>query len=420
LTLRMSQTSEKLMGDHRSSGVSFFKSRDKHADTYSPHNPDTAGQSWYIPDPNIYQEPGVVYQQTGSARNSRADLDPTRIKALNAVYGDSRTMSPMPNAPRITKRHSAAASSPIAIYDEHQQQQRYAGAAEDEATNWEVIDDGGPSDDFDPFRVQQRPGVVGTRGPDRYYEPLAQNNDSDVSKNNLDQVQPLRMNPPTPEPPSPHNPLLHHPQPASPLARLSQGYHDDKENAVRAGYEDRSQTITSQSSSQYSESEPPASQVSQSEPAQQGKGSRFYTDLAAAMRGVRHHVPSSKAPKSVAGSVHTHLSSSTAASSAAAAARAAPATAGDLRIRPSGTVIRKPLKSYDDGQQQMGYTFAKSSPSRVVSRSGADVDVLDFGASGDLGLGGVRKNRRDVSGKIAEEGRGGGLWRRISGRVPSR
>jgi hypothetical protein len=59
----------------------------------------------------------------------------------------------------------------------------------------------------------------------------------------------------------------------------------------------------------------------------------------------------------------------------------------------------------------MGYTFAKASPSRVVSRTGVDV------AEGDLGL---ATRRREVSGKIAEEGRGGGLWRRISGRVPSR
>jgi hypothetical protein len=44
---------------------------------------------------------------------------------------------------------------------------------------------------------------------------------------------------------------------------------------------------------------------------------------------------------------------------------------------------------------------------------------MDFGVGGDLGLGNVRNNRRDVSGKVAEEGRGG-LWRRISGRVPSK
>jgi hypothetical protein len=397
VNLRMSQNSEKLMDDHRSSGVSFFRSRDGHANAYSPHNPDTAQQLWYIPDPNIYKEPGVVYQQTGSARQSRAELG-DRPKGINSEYGSSRTMSPMPNAPRIAKRHSAAAS-PIAIYDE----KHYA----EETSNWEVIDtgDGSASDDFDPYRLQ---GPV-TRGSDRHYEELAQN-DSDLSHTgNLNTPsQPLRMNPPTPEP-SPHQ-LLHHPQPTSPLARLSQGYHDDKENVANAQYDDRTQTITSQSSSQYSESAPAASQVSQSEPK-----SRFYTDLAAAMRGVRHHVPSSKAPKSIAGSVHTHLSSSTTVSSA----RPMPAVQGDLRIKPSGTVIRKPLKSYDEGQQS-GYTIAKSSPSRVVSRSGADVDVMDFGTGGDLGLGGVRKNRRDVSGKIAEEGRGGGLWRRISGRVPSR
>ncbi|KIW02263.1 uncharacterized protein PV09_06413 [Verruconis gallopava] len=402
LTLRMSQTSEKLTGvdKHRSSGVSFFASRNGQANTYSPHNPETAAanQLWYIPDPNIYKEPGVVYQQTGSARHSRADSD--------SEYGHSRTYSPMPNAPRIAKRHSAAPASPIAIYDENHQA---------EEPNWEILDhdeEGNISDDFDPYRqaqsrtVGKSTGGVVTRGSSRYQQ-VAQSDSETGNLAHLDPSRALRMNPPTPDP------VLHvEQQPTSPLARLSRGYHDDKEN-TGAECDERTHTITSQSSFHYSESEPTTSQVGQQE--QAPPKSRFYTDLAAAMRGVRHHNPSIKVPKSVAGSVHTHLSSSTATSGS----KAVPATLGDRRIKPSGTVIRKPLKSYDDGQQT-GYTVAKSSPSRVVSRSGVDVDVMEFAANGDLGLGSVGKTRREVSGKVAEEGRGGGLWRRISGRVPSR
>jgi hypothetical protein len=84
-------------------------------------------------------------------------------------------------------------------------------------------------------------------------------------------------------------------------------------------------------------------------------------------------------------------------------ARVSPATG---RARPkshvesaTGTVVRKATKSEDDdddAERFGGYT-------RVVSRSGVDV------ASG--GKLGVTKGRREVSGKVAEEGRGGGWLR---------
>lgn len=52
----------------------------------------------------------------------------------------------------------------------------------------------------------------------------------------------------------------------------------------------------------------------------------------------------------------------------------------------------------------------------MVSRSGVDVDVRDYSYedlfAGDLGMGGGRQ--REVSGKVAEEGRGGvqgGRWK---------
>lgn len=397
--LRVSQMSEKLMGvDNRSSGVSFFQSRDGHASTYSPHNPETARHSWHVSNSSTYQ--GSIYQHQ---QTRGQDLSPTKSHQSRASiaesdrYGTSRTMSPMPaQMPRITKRFSATPASPVPIYDESQ------NSAEDD-TNWEVLSGAGSAtEDFDPYRhqaIKHQQGTPPNRGNLNRYEEISQQDDSEVGAGKHaafglgvegNGSQPLRMNPPTPEPTSAHG------LPASPLARLSQGYgrHEDKENG-HDNYE-RTQTMISQSSaSQYSEPEV--------EQPQQSK-SRFYTDLAAAMRGVRHHQPATKA-QSVAGSVHTHLSASTAVSG-----KAVPATQGDLRIKPSGTVVRKPLKSFDDGVQ-MGYTFAKASPSRVVSRTG--VDVVD----GDLGMG---HRRRDVSGKIAEEGRGGGIWRRISGRMPSR
>lgn len=55
----------------------------------------------------------------------------------------------------------------------------------------------------------------------------------------------------------------------------------------------------------------------------------------------------------------------------------------------------------------MGYSPVQNQSPRVISRSGVDYDGrYDFEEDSDLGTPG---RRRDVSGKIAEEGRGGGF-----------
>ncbi|KAF2089579.1 hypothetical protein K490DRAFT_55172 [Saccharata proteae CBS 121410] len=75
---------------------------------------------------------------------------------------------------------------------------------------------------------------------------------------------------------------------------------------------------------------------------------------------------------------------------------------GDLRAATQG--VRSPQQGYQQqpgrtgaSPERKGYQRVEGSP-RVVSRTGVDVD----GGDGDLGLG-----RREVSGKMAEEGRGG-------------
>lgn len=385
--LRMSQMSEKLMGvDNRSSGVSFFQSRDgqqqQHA--YSPHNPETARHSWHanadVQRESPYQQPAAHGHTPTKSRTSIAEHD---------RYGTSRTMSPMPaSAPRIAKRFSATPTTPIPIYDESHTA---------EGANWETLpgDDDDRNDEFDPYRYQ-------AKQQGRLYESIPLEDDADLGFRKIDTLgadlhdgspsNALRMNPPTPEP---HVSV-------SPLAKLSQGY--NKENAHHE--DERTTTMMTSTSSVYSQ---PETTLSNGDEA--GGKTRFYTDLAAAMRGVRQHPPAVVKAQSVAGSVHTHVSASTNASSQHS--RIQPATQGDKRIRPSGTVIRKPLRSFDESNGlQAGYTFAKASPSRVVSRSGVDVDFV----AGDLGTG---NRRREVSGKVAEEGRGG-IWRRVSGRTHER
>jgi hypothetical protein len=102
--------------------------------------------------------------------------------------------------------------------------------------------------------------------------------------------------------------------------------------------------------------------------------SRLYGDLAAAMRGVRENPAQEPRPKSMVGSVH-HVDERRA----------------EL-LSVSGTVVRR-----GNGEEEEEQRGSYNGYGRVVSRSGAD--VMD----GDLGV----RSRRDVSGKIAEEGRGG-------------
>lgn len=132
--------------------------------------------------------------------------------------------------------------------------------------------------------------------------------------------------------------------------------------------------------------------------------SKFYGDLASAMRGVRHQVPEESRPKSMVGSVH-YLGDE---------GRGRQSMLSSV----SGTIVRKDIREEDEeneyDDQFDGYANG-AGYGRVISRSG--VDILE--TTGDLGM----RGRRDVSGKVAEEGRGGppsggwfgsGILRRVS------
>ena len=67
---------------------------------------------------------------------------------------------------------------------------------------------------------------------------------------------------------------------------------------------------------------------------------------------------------------------------------------------------------------ETAYTPQKAQSPRVISRSGVDyVNPYEFDDSdiGTMPAQGMFGRRRDVSGKVAEEGRGGMTQRRVSG-----
>lgn len=334
------------MGQSNASGVGFLQSRAGNDTSFNPHNPETARLS----------------------RVSLAD-----------AYPASRIRSPMPNDNiSMGKRSSVAMSIPVR-QDEPEQIYGDHVSELDAGDNWRVLDDDKQSEaNYDPYRAKSLRHTPQVAAEVRSrYEPLAQ------TYVNYAQQEPLRMNPPTPPPPAAP---LHMNSPLSQLSRRYQEY--DKEN-------DRTHTMVSDVSA-YSVDDTEVSAAPTSSSSEASK-SRFYGDLAAAMRGVRQTGDPAPRPKSMIGSVHNAGSDmSSLRPSPQRGYRQSPGTARGQRERPksyvdsvSGTVIRKPAEGLD----------AEIGSPRVVSRSGVDYP----GADGDLGLG----RARDVSGKVAEEGRGG-------------
>jgi hypothetical protein len=362
---RISQAQEPLIDDSRANGFSFFKSRTNGDGSFSPHNPTTARLSQAsLARPS--------FQQSSSARNSKVDLELQEQRP-----GLSRITSSMPANPTISKRSSVVTTVPVHNDDEMSPYEE-SGVDKADDGNWAVLgedDDYEKPQDYDPYRALSDPASSPRKDP--RYQTLSQS-----SPQSSLAPQPLGMNPPTPN---------------SQYSRFGPA-EDDKENS-------RTETMQSAASglsvsSTYSTDETIVSSST-------GK-TRFYGDLAAAMRGVRQHEVISPRPTSMVGSLHnaSEVSEYSSRGPRASHGRPSPAAAGDRRTRPksnmdsvSGTVIRKPTRAGDESEQLAPYPRGmgeRGSP-RVVSRTGVDMSV-----GADLGWG---QGRREVSGKVAEEGR---------------
>jgi hypothetical protein len=427
---RMSRASESAHSDRTSRGISFTQSRSGEKSIYSPHNPKTA----HISRASLADG---MYQQNGAA-TSKVNLH-RPISSEDVAF--SHRTSPMPSHPSMPKRASVV-SSTNSSNDRLNRDSR-----EDlDKDNWFAIGDGTEDDQDEPSRhnpyvytapqqrsPQRSPQRTAPQqlfahpmGPDHrnYREPVREDNHS-----HLPAGHPLHMNPPTPRnleqaPPSPPPQPIALRNASKPLATTKIGFSHHIATRSRADDEllahaERSKTMTSEvsalsGSSKYSDQETTISDLSNG---QTGFSSRaapsrqLYGDLAAAMRGVRHQPVISPRPKSMVGSLHWASSD---VSYSDAASNAASSRGGRSHV---GTVVRKdrsPVSDIDEDEDQpLGNKW--SGYGRVVSRTGVDMDPR-----GDIG---TAARRREVSGKVAEEGRAGansgwfsgGMFRRTSG-----
>jgi hypothetical protein len=366
---RVSRASE---ADRDSKAMSFIQSRNGGDGSFSPHNPKTADMIR-----------GNMYQQSNAAA-SRVDLHTRGNSFAETEYSD-RT-SPMPAMPMSPKRSTTgSAVSSLHSFETTSSKSGISAILDDRSdaeNNWFAIGDG-VDDDQRHSPHSRRPhlheitNMVSPRA--QAYHRLTQESPSQA--HHAQTMSPLRMNPPTP-PPAPIAARIAT-QPISPHLTAHTAYaSSDTAN------DERTRTMTSAvsaltSSSAYSTDSAFATYGTAGRSVGAPKR-QFYGDLASAMRGVRQQAPAEPRPKSLVGSVHYMDEGEV-----EAIREKRRSEVGSV----SGTVVRKGVVEGKRTSYHSGY-------GRVVSRSG--VDVLD--ADGDLG---TMRGRRDVSGKVAEEGRGG-------------
>lgn len=371
--------------------VPFRHSRMDSEAMFSPHNPESARWSrQQFEDVNLYAQPasaqGSRNDVNGHARGnsmspskhgSYVDINetlstPTRV-SRPVSYPTSR---PGTDVSGNSARYSSPALPNAAPSNALVKSQQKEGLLNN---NWYVLDD----DEAD----------LGT--PSRQHAPASEYPNPPRSAGGLTQIsrhdsfdpQPLKSHPPTP----PMTSIAY-----SPEERRTKrsALTDRRDNGNGIGDLDRGLTVTSNvtaTSSVYSESAPSLNSSKAHIPSQTNNGtpkSKYYGDLSAATRGIRG----------------TFASSETLKSNATLGAAAADAT-GMSALGSYGYVPDpppKPKRGYESSSPR------KDRGARVVSRTGADVGSAQAVYPSDAGVG--MRGRRDVSGKIAEEGRGGGRW----------
>lgn len=371
---RQSQA-DPLMPSPDASRVSFFHTRTNSDISYSPHNPTTARLSRTdLPNP--------IYQQPTSARASRADLH-HREDLHRRNDSDSETLNQRksfleaqsirrsrPNSQAPSQRNSSFVSSlgPGNDNDNDDMNNPPQKTSREslQSDNWFVHS----TAEDNPYVTHPSPtknqSKARSNTTSRGYNALPLS--GDVSDDEQMMPQPLRMNPPTPPPAS-------RPTTATTTATTSTYDNPDPTNHPNLT---RTQTVTSISTDATFTRSPKRAGTPKS---------RYYGDLRAATQGIRNSAS------------NTTLNSPT-----------KPYYTQNRPTSPSKLSPKKPFSSIRRTGETAYTPIERQSP-RVVSRSGIDIDGdYESDYAGDLGMGGGR--RRDVSGKIAEEGRGGtgGRW----------
>lgn len=393
---------------------------------YSPHNPDSVRWSKQQMEESVYQQPP-------SARGSMASVRPhTRGSSTSPQKNAAFTITETPPTPTHSSR-------PIS-YPNHGSPR---GSLASNRFSAPALQNAAPSNAV--VRSQQQSSLLTSNswvtldndddgmdlGASRHGHQNYDENSQSIERHDSFQPQPLKMNPPTPPPPSDF-----------PSNRSALGVRKDHGNAELGRHLTVNSNATA-ASSVYSESAPSLKGSSKSLSPGTPKG-KYYGDLAAATRGVRGSASPPKVNNDRYRSNGTVDASGYDATGMSAlggygygsypdppspskvkAAKAkkqqqqyALLRTNDSRIPTSGTVDASGVDA--TGMSALGsYGFAPDPPpkvpkinrdgnGRVVSRTGVDLaDASQYLLDSAQG----QSRRREVSGKVAEEGRGG-WWSR--------
>jgi hypothetical protein len=358
--------------------INFMHTRQDSGMTYSPHNPNSARHS------------RIMYSQPNSARQSRADIN-TRDDLLRRDDGDEvetlaqrkSFLSQQGNIKRNSRPNSMVSSK-----QEYYTPPSTAGngkhsSAGDislqnslenlQSDNWFVHDDSLDVPE-PPVHGVPKKSMFASKNQAQGYNTISTSEDMYEDQFDAPMIpQPLRMNPPTPPP-------------AKARAKAT-----PPPSALQRTY------TTTSMSSQATFNRTPTSASSKS---------RYYGDLKAATQGIRNGGQSpaqspgasptkgSFAPNSLPSSTKQYTSNS-------------PMITANNYATNSPFSLDKNKFSSVRRTGETGHTPVKAESPRVVSRSGVDYDNRSY-FDDDLSDLGTAGRRRDVSGKIAEEGRGGG------------
>ncbi len=384
--------------------VAFLHTRTNSATTYSPHTPNSARHS---------RERFSMYSQSPSQRHSRQSLNHRDDLHRREEVDENETLAQrkafLAQQANI-KRHSRINTNVTASTS---RQDFYtppstAQSIDKEAATGDLAFQRNSREDLQNDNWFIYPGSEEPEQEEHYpapppkqsmfasnkgYNTVSPYDDvSDLSDEEEPQKpeipQPLRMNPPTPPPEHTVEEVL-----CTPPRVMASG--ENKSSSPRPGLK-RTQTTTSMSSE---------ATFNRSHSRSGTPKSRYYGDLRSATQGIRHTGSPSNSPTTspTKGSFRNqpnHLPSAT-----KQYAVNTPPPAKNTAAPASPFTLNK--KSYTSVRRtgEANYTVVKNESPRVVSRSGVDyMNPYEFEES-DLGTSGGR--RRDVSGKIAEEGRGG-------------
>lgn len=361
--------------------MSFMHTRTNSSTTYSPHTPNSARQS------------RAFYSQAPSAAQSRADLNRRDDLHRRDEDSDNETLAKRKSylAQQSIKRASRP-NSMVSSKDNFYTPPSTAGNQSKtgdisqeslQSDNWFVHHGSADENDEAP-RPPPRKATVPLNDrypmfnkPSQGYKAVSMYDDVSDEEYDAPMVpQPLRMNPPTPPPAT----IQQHPE--------QQQESQPKERPSPLKRTHTATTLSSEATFTRSPSRPTTPKT------------RYYGDLKAAAQGVRDK-RNSPAPSPTKPSTPNNLPSTTkqyTTNSPMAAKPPLPHSPFSLDKKSFASVRRT---------GEAGHTPIKAQSPRVVSRTGVDYDGrYAFDDDSDLGTPG---RRREVSGKIAEEGRGGGF-----------